>query len=549
MAEVKCEQEERSSTENYDWLKEWTEPEDAKEDFKHEIKIEVECENNQKPKITQSHGPTSDSLLGKVSTRKSRDFQSSIQECVSRKDVKTRPVNEEMTIQIDQQIEKLCKGSTVSGRVSNMCLFQCLECGKSLNAWTALKEHMANICIQKLTLTDVDRYITRAICHVCKVCSVQVLCDKFMINRHLTNRHKMIITQYTDKFGYDTSKRVPEVTYSDTIGNLCVFKCVDCGETMDSRRSLGHHQKNYSHGKKFKLGEKLSKIVYHKCKLCNRRILCDTTILTIHMKSCHRLNLEEYSERAKVSIVQNQKNSTSLARSFKLCQNIKNACVFSCNICSKKHVSLLNFQRHLKTHQPDSIGSLSTCIVQGFSYQCKLCSRVMLCDRSIFREHMTKKHYSIWKGRKLIKAQYYEMREAFLEGTPTSSAVWNRSVLPINKVLIKEFTSKIGDLCTFSCPECDEKSFYTFSSILRHCKKSHDSNLSYGPSLVSVARCHACLICSKAILCDRYFIKGHLRGAHKMKISKYELIFQKHGGKTLPSYYAWLQSHPICETE
>ncbi len=216
MAKVKCEQEE-PSTENYEWLKEWTEPEDAKGDFKLENDIiDSDYENNQKLKVAKSHGPTCtrDALLDNVG--KSKDLQSSIEECVSRKNVKKRPSKE--TLKIDLLIEKLCKGATISGKVFNMCIFQCLKCGISLNAWKALMEHMAKVCFQKLTMTEVDRYITRAICHVCKVCSDKILCDRTMIIRHLRTKHKMIssfLQQKTRKcFCFKMEKEIDFLNYN-----------------------------------------------------------------------------------------------------------------------------------------------------------------------------------------------------------------------------------------------------------------------------------------------------------------------------------------------
>ncbi len=114
--------------------------------------------------------------------------------------------------------------------------------------------------------------------------------------------------------------------------------------------------------------------------------------------------------------------------------------------------------------------------------------------------------------------------------------------MPKVQFLSQKVTAKIGNLCTVVGPECDAKVFSNWSLLLAHCKKIHNYRISYKYSLVSVARCHACLICPKAVLCDRLFIANHLN-CHKIPLKKYEKIYQKNGGEVLPTFLEWMTSN------
>ncbi len=110
------------------------------------------------------------------------------------------------------------------------------------------------------------------------------------------------------------------------------------------------------------------------------------------------------------------------------------------------------------------------------------------------------------------------------------------------QIPIKEITATIGNLCNFLCPHCDTKIFYSWRILTKHVKSFHHKKLTYSSSIVNTAQYHSCLICPKAILCDRFILLRHLREKHKMSLSKYEQIYVKHGGKILPTYQAWLKT-------
>ncbi len=145
---------------------------------------------------------------------------------------------------------------------------------------------------------------------------------------------------------------------------------------------------------------------------------------------------------------------------------------------------------------------------------------------------------------KTIREQYKHFCKSFLEGIPVSLKIHNRWILPITNVSITETTSIIGNLCTFSCPKCDSKPvFESWRSIVRHISHLHQEKtfFSASSSLAVTARYHACLLCPVAILSDRVFLTNHLKMEHEMKLSKYESVFKKHGGKILPTYPKYLK--------
>ncbi len=170
---------------------------------------------------------------------------------------------------------------------------------------------------------------------------------------------------------------------------------------------------------------------------------------------------------------------------------------------------------------------------------------------SVIHRHLKSLHGA--KARKIHKIldssrrkQYDNLRSSFIRNTPVSTTIWTKAILPISKIPLAEITSRIGNLCKFSCPTCESRYFQCYSGLRQHIKLIHQSGIKYSSSLLSgLARCHACLLCPMAMLGDRYIIAAHLAGKHKISIKEYERIFQRNGGKTLPTYTDWIKSEEI----
>ncbi len=447
---------------------------------------------------------------------------------------------------VSMQVKKLCQGAVASERVGNQCWFQCMECGKQKQGWSILNDHMKMTHSKNIFLTQVSKLITKAVRHKCKVCSEKMLCDDIFIRRHLAS-HKISKSQYIKNYCINTGKIV---TNSDNvIGNLCVFQCDDCKKRFDNWALFKSHKKRTSHCRNIKPKESLIKKVCHKCKLCNKQVNCDKKWLYGHFLSCHGISMEEYCKKTGCSMARAENDisvSKSYLQSLELSNNLNKTCVFTCDICSKVFYTSVAFKQHFKLHRPKKLKAYSTYITKGFSYQCRKCSKLMLCDKRLIRNHMYEAHNLIWKDTGNLPFmqidQYKIVCDLFKRSTPVSSVTWETKILPIEQIPISEVTSKIGNLCSFQCPRCNSKEYSSWIDLVNHCKKVHDFVVSYSYSFVSVARCHSCLLCPKAILSDRTFLCAHLQYMHKITLTKYEQIYRQNGGDVLPTFPDWLRN-------
>ncbi len=460
--------------------------------------------------------------------------------------------------QADKVVQKLCKEAEVSGLVANMCLYKCPDCGKILTGWRNLGSHLAKAHQAKVTLASFNSMLlTKTVCHECKICSERILCDIYFIKRHLEQKHKMHENEYNDKFGHNTSKTLPEDAYSEnTIGNFCVFQCIKCKKKLQSKKLVSRHKCFHFQSTDHKNICSLTKRVYHTCKLCSKKLLCDRIILTGHFRYRHNLSTEEYSEKTGTSNTTQRRVPRSLLKSLNLSNEIGNICIFACNICNKKLIGYESFKGHVRKHKQKCHNLLPKCLLKGYSYQCKLCGKLMLCERSFIYSHMINVHGVVMRenmenAAATEKSKYEKLCKTFKEKTPISFTFWDRTVMPSEKVPMQERNSRIGNLVEYNCPKCDLKEINGWIGFVRHYKSVHcyDSDFTYSPSLLSVARCHICLICSKAILSDRYFVAKHVRKRHKMALQRYERIFIKNGGEVLPTFRQWKRSKLISFDE
>ncbi len=548
MAAIKKEEESPSVAKEYDnWLSEWTDQSgDVKQDQKVTNQIKEEGKLDKKFKEEdEDYFVYSDTEEEKV-TKPKRVSSKKL-----RKDKKNMSPYEKM-MYLDALILKLCQKAPTSGKVSNMCLFKCFKCGDTLTGWNPLKRHFTEKHrSQKLSMLETDKFMFKAVGHKCKLCSSNVLCDSAFIQRHLT-RHKIGLSQYAEKFATNAFQIVPNTSYSQKIiGNLCVFNCIDCGQKSTSSHFFSEHKKLLNHSMNTKAMDSLTKKVYHKCKLCNKTVLCDQRVLQKHFKRHHDVSVDEYCQRTGTAKNKHQRHPSStisLIKSLKISQNIDNSCIFACDKCDKKFFSVSSIKKHIKQHNFETFVPLSKYLIKGFSYQCEKCSLLLLCDITTIKNHMRNMH-GLTKE-ELVKAtshvkrtEYDKLSSEFIEKTPVSLSHWSKPVLPANEIPIQEVTDRIGNLCKFRCPFCNQKEFSSWASISSHCKSAHKCGIHYSPASLLMARCHACLMCPKVVLCDRVFLAMHVRTDHKRSILQYEKIFKQNGGETLPTFITWMRTN------
>ncbi len=441
---------------------------------------------------------------------------------------------------------KLCDGAPVSEQATNLCRYKCLKCDMELKSWKYVSLHSGvnSGCDAKFTQWQVAQLITKVVSYTCKICSAKLLCDNYLISRHLKLRHKMLLTQYAKQFGVDDSRTIADGSYSNNvIGDLCVYQCVDCTKEVKSWDSLKIHQKNSSHALSICRDKtNTKKKVYHQCRLCNRTLLCENIVLNRHFKAMHGMDISEYCKAT--GCVAHESSSTILLKSLKISTQPRDLCVFACRTCGKSFTSSTSFGMHKMEHNHRFKYFLTKCLSKGYSYRCEICSKLLLCDKAIIQGHMRRAHQSN-SGNMMYEAeimQYRTMCKAAIASLPVATDVHEKRVLPVSKIPLKEITSVIGNLCTFSCPSCDKREFTAWGTLMKHLKKVHQQSIRYSPTIVTTARYHSCLICPKAVLSDRYILGNHIQRRHKMSLTKYEKIFCSYGGKTIPTYRKWIKT-------
>ncbi len=521
---IKCEEEQDHQFAIKDeWLKEWSEVEDLKVD----LAIKLSDESH----LIKKEAGDINSLTQKYSGQSSTNNISAIK----RRNNTTKPCSSQ--------------DSPVSHRPENLCSYKCPKCGKLLNSWNSFKDHSRRTskCASRVLMSRVKEHVSKTVHYACKLCSSSVLCDLTFIKSHIYNSHKMRLLEYMQIFYPKNIDYAPNRTYSKhEIGNLCVYQCEQCEKQFPAWSSLRRHAKFASHEISSKRNKKNSpKIVYHQCKVCNKVLICEHSVLQVHMEKTHLLSLKGYCKKYLCLLVEKKEEIESILKSLQVSNSVGNLCEFKCSKCNSYFFSGTSFKAHrLKArHNFSANESLTQSLVRGFSYKCDKCSNVLLCDRQIIFHHMKTSHsVNIRKNYpNLHLKQYNEFCKAFAKDIPVSSFVYGQLILPVTKIPIKEITSIIGNLCKFSCPHCDIWSSHCYASLMRHLKTIHQGPAKYSPSLVKLARYHSCLLCPKAVLNDRYVLKNHLKSRHDRSIKEYENIFKRHGGKTLPSFRTWIK--------
>ncbi len=443
---------------------------------------------------------------------------------------------------LDVLMKELCQEAPVSEDVSNKCVYKCSQCNESFMAWTALKTHFRTAHSElHLSVREIEKVMTRIICHVCKICSALLFCDIHLVGRHLYT-HNTTVNKYFQDFEQTA-------TYSNNvIGNLCEFECTECNKKFSCKDTLYQHQRHSLHRSNIKANQSVTRKVYHLCKMCNKSILCDSNTLKKHLFRSHGLSLKGYCRKTGCSMVQSRHSASSWTiKKLPLSKDIGNFCLFSCNVCSKKFSNSACLREHfIVKHQPKVVEPLPTYLIKGFSYRCKVCSKLMLCDNYVMQSHMSVVHGFKKDDKRSVtfklKEQYKTFCDSFIKDIPVSPVIGKRTIVPIEKIPIKNITSKIGSFCCFRCPRCDLKDVSNYKSLRAHFKAVHNCGVTYKPSLVSVARYHGCLLCPKAVLSDRQFLGTHISTMHKKSLVEYERTFLRNGGESLPTYTDWKRS-------
>ncbi len=298
---------------------------------------------------------------------------------------------------------------------------------------------------------------------------------------------------------------------------LCSFQCNYCCVTHNTwNRFMKHMEKE--HGKTIEMQEYeayLFEAVHHLCKICQNKVLCDTSLLTDHFRDKHDMSLNDYRVRYNCGISPEEKLKETLDDAKFSSDNIGDLCTFVCSRCFKTCKSL-NF---LKTHghgnlnrscikQP-KLNFWLECIEEAVTHICKICSKDLLCDTTIIQDHMSKNH-----GIRSLKE--YSQRAGLSFPPKRASGAENSFPKDSN------ITRHVGNFCRYTCKVCKHDT-KTWLHMRNHLKTTNHAP--YGSKNVyqhlSVAIFHTCVICTKKVLNDSHFVENHALSCHQLTLNLY----------------------------
>ncbi len=356
---------------------------------------------------------------------------------------------------------------------------------------------------------------------------------------------------------------------------LCSYKCSDCESTFTSWLGVKYHMRA-KHERVLKLCDHLrfvKRAFVHICKICSEKVLCDSAILSIHMRK-HNISVPKYKLQYECVSQTENKQLKLLENGASSRMTIGNLCQFTCPECSITSNSFDIFRRqHAAKHTecflkicPKQWHKFVTRIV---THNCGVCNKLLLCDMEFIMDHV-KQHkintkYAYAKRTGCVKdAMPRKLEEENIEEGSVSSSNTNRNDLhkspPNNRDSIEDHLKKeddseseskikqmellaegpssnveIGNLCQFKCPQCSTVC-NSFGNLKRkhngkNVKCSHKIKAKLWEKYVTSVTTHKCGLCEEPIPCDFHFILVHARSHHIYSIGE----FAEKTGKVLPT--------------
>ncbi len=375
------------------------------------------------------------------------------------------------------------------------------------------------------------QHVIQAVFHECRICGIYILCDKERIIQHLFGKHAVNQRKYETLPSFEKGKYMQVISHTELnktsnlkslynvplvpplerasnpkgslpdslttyhVGNLCLFACDICDFKCESFGHLKYHlSKCNNHGSlKFQFNKKYIKEArYHKCKICEKVLLCDISAISLHVRPRHGYTVGAYKDFSKeknrkaknvsepgkmikeTPLLRYQCESYPVTKSEErkipnssITKRYLNLCVFQCDKCKAELSSWDHMRIHLRSCK--GIMEFDKCyVVKAIIHECKLCERRMLCDKYAITQH-------IYKAHKLSGAAYAKINEKKQQPIFKNKEVklvdkkllvsvctfpgslsksFGCSLAPQELITDSEMTDVVGNLCTFKCFNC-----------------------------------------------------------------------------------------------
>ncbi len=308
------------------------------------------------------------------------------------------------------------------------------------------------------------------------------------------------------------STRVAGGAEPPVLSNHCIYACLKCGREVAGRRNIVEHQKVHCPDEKGRASARLRRMTretYHDCRLCSKKVLLDLYHLFVHLKWSHETNLTEYRkllrrrEGAGTQEEEEEVNKDYLPPSEEDIRALRhnmlpaysqptnkrilppqalpmdqttfkvaNICTFRCLSCHTSFDSLTRTKEHKGCRRGRGYE-----VIEARYHTCCLCSKRILCDRTVIKRHVGHHRSKTWQEYLAIAArrdvsenknstfglekelEMETQREMHLKTQvalirpPLKSMHIHRDVyLPEEKT-----TRAIAFLCLYQCTKCNTK--------------------------------------------------------------------------------------------
>ncbi len=482
--------------------------------------------------------------------------------------------------------EKILENVPLSEKILNMCRYKCPKCKNTFVSRRGVMCHLKKCTVSSISIKeDIIKHLIKVIAHQCKICYKRVLCEKDAISLHVRYTHKITLKQYINltktnikwhqkQWSEKMEKQqnlwgnIDSAPISQSIGNLCTYKCPKCSTTCTTRSGMVSHFKKSGHASvtKTTLNESLVKTIAHQCYICSKKVLCDKEAIKYHMQR-HKLNsLEEYMSLSNVQksevIPEEPKSSSDIYRYYQnrsakytIKRQVGNLCKFLCTECDFKCVLWRSMRYHVLKKKHGKLHNVTKYLFKVTFHQCHECNEIVLCDKIFISNHILLHNMSMTtyiksaSKEKLtidVQEQYLRKLRAFVDHIPVVKAM-DHFVSDSHSLPSEQTTKHVGNISFFQCLKCS-KTNLSFNALLKHSSTKHKIRyLPYNSKNVVEVRYHRCHTCAKVVICDRYFITRHIH-THKMLFYQYKEKLKKSGGKVIPTLIDYQLDNDVFES-
>ncbi len=288
---------------------------------------------------------------------------------------------------------------------------------------------------------------------------------------------------------------------------MCEFACPECRSNFNYWKKFVFHVKS-KHRRTIGISDYkdyLSKATVHICNICSEKVLNEDRFLCLHFSWKHKMKLVDYRQKYCCNPDPSVIYQKMLKKGRKSENIIGNLCTFKCPGCRKtfrtSHALHTHANRSKQEHcsKAGSLGLARTYIEKVVTHNCKICDKLILCEKIWITFHL-KCH-----GIKSLK-KYAEMTGCILE------------VSKEDKIISKTMKCKqeVGNFCSYTCHSCSHVT-KTWKNMRIHLKTNE-----HGPSVstnwsdyISETVLHECVICQRKVLNEWAFLSNHFMRHHK----------------------------------